>query len=334
MRKFTCAIFCCFMVIVALAACGAASAAPVHTMRIGHAQPENNPRHISLLAFKEMVEEKTNGGIFVEIFPVGQLGTEKEMLEAVMMGTLQGFRGGQFDFLPKLLIFSLPFLVENSTQIDALLNSDFALELCEPSQADNTLILGMGDAGGFRQFSNNVRPIKSPADLVGLKMRTNGMDTMDRTFRALGATTVVIPYGELYMALRTGVADGQENPAVNVEGMKFYEVQRYFTAVNYQFHPDPFYVNLTWFNGLPAEYQQILKECTPEMMRINNQAIADNQDAAFKVIAEHAELYHLTEAELQAFKDAAQVVYDDYVAEGKLTQAELDKMRQIVADAK
>ncbi len=80
-------------------------------------------------------------------------------------------------------------------------------------------------------------------------MRTNGMKTIDMTFQAMGATTTTIPYSDLYMGLKTGVADGQENPWVNVEGMKFYEVQKYFTEVNYQFHPDPFYVNAAWWNG-------------------------------------------------------------------------------------
>lgn len=306
----------------------------VYTLQIAHAQPETNPRHISLLAFKEMVEKKTNGGVMVELFPAGQLGTEKEMLESVKMGTLQGFRGGQFDFLPKLLIFSLPFLCENAKQVEALCNSEFALSVCEDAKKDNTLILGLGDAGGFRHFSNNVKPIKKPADLVGLKMRTNGMDTIDRTFKALGATTVSVPYADLYMALKTGVADGQENPAVNVEGMKFYEVQKYFTMVSYQFHPDPFYVNLQWFESLPAEYQDILRECTVEMMKVNNQAIADNEAKAIKVIEDNAEVYYPAAEELKAFKEGVKPVYDQYVAEGKLSQEELDTMLKIVSDAK
>lgn len=133
----------------------------VYTLQIGHAQPETNPRHISLLAFKEMVEDKTNGGIIVEIFPAGQLGNEKEMVEAVKMGTLQGMRGGHFEYLQKALIFTLPFLCENAKQVEALMNSDFALEICEPAKEHGLIVLGIGDAGGFRHFSNNVRQIKN-----------------------------------------------------------------------------------------------------------------------------------------------------------------------------
>jgi len=303
----------------------------VYTMQIGHAQPVDNPRHVSLEAFKKIVEEKTNGGIKVELYPAGQLGTEKEMLEQTCSGVIQGFRGGQFDFLPKLLIFSLPFLTENSEEITRLMSSDFAKEVCKDSQKDGALILGLGDAGGYRQFSNGKHPITKPSDLIGLKMRTNGMDTIDKTFKALGASTVSVPYNDLYMALKTGVADGQENPWVNVTGMKFYEVQKYFTAINYQFHPDPFYVNLQWFNSLPPEYQQVLKDATDEMFAINNQKIAEMQNGALETIKKNAEVYELTPAEREEFKKAVQVVYDQYLAEGRITQQELDTMRAIVA---
>jgi C4-dicarboxylate-binding protein DctP len=267
----------------------------------------------------------------VEIFPAGQLGTEKEMLEQVCSGVIQGFRGGQFDFLPKLLIFSLPFLTENDEEINRLMNSDFAKEVCRDSIKDGAIILGLGDAGGYRQLSNNKHPITKPADLVGLKMRTNGMDTMDKTLKALGASTISVPYNDLYMALKTGIADGQENPFVNVEGMKFYEVQKYFTDIRYQFHPDPFYVNVEWYNTLPEDYQKIVNDATTESMVVNNKAIADNQQAALDVIKAHSEVYILTPAERQAFKNAVEVVYDQYLKEGRLTQAELDKMRALVA---
>lgn len=120
----------------------------------GHAQPEDTPRFVSMEQFAADVAEATNG----------QLGTEKEMLEQVVAGTV---------------------------------------------------IINLCDAGGYRQFSNSKHAIKAPADLKGLKMRTNGMKTIDMTFQAMGATTTTIPYSDLYMGLKTGVADGQENPWVN-----------------------------------------------------------------------------------------------------------------------
>lgn len=305
------------------------------TMMVGHAQPEGNPRYVSMEKFAEDVAAKTNGHVTVEVFGNGQLGTEKEMLEQVVAGTVQGMRGGQFDFSPRLLMFTLPFLAQNRTQVTALLQSDLAKKVCAEAEAETgTVIINLCDAGGWRQFSNSKHAITKPEDLVGLKMRTNGMNTIDKTFVALGATTT-IPYSDLYMGLKTGVADGQENPWVNVEGMKFYEVQKYFTEVNYQFHPDPFYVNAAWWNELPQEYRDIISECATEMGAYNDQLIDENQEAAKQVVIDAGcEVYEPSEEELKAFQDAVQVVYDQCVEEGIMTAEELQEMLDIVANAK
>lgn len=306
------------------------------TMMIGHAQPEGNPRFVSMEKFAADVAEKTNGHVTVEVFGNGQLGTEKEMLEQVVAGTVQGMRGGQFDFSPRLLMFTVPFLTQNRAQVTALLQSDLAKKVCAEAEGETgTVIINLCDAGGYRQFSNSKHPITKPEDLQGLKMRTNGMNTIDKTFIALGATTTTIPYSDLYMGLKTGVADGQENPWVNVEGMKFYEVQKYFTEVNYQFHPDPFYVNAAWRNGLPAEYQEIISQCATEMGTYNDQLIDENQEAAKQVVIDAGcEVYEPSAEELKAFQDAVQVVYDQCIEEGIMTADELKEMQGIVANAK
>ena len=304
-----------------------------YTMIVGHAQPESNPRYISMEKFAADVAEKTNGHVTVEVFGNGQLGTEKEMLEQVVQGVTQGMRGGQYDFSPRLLMFTLPFLANNRAEVTALLQSDLAKKVsAEAAETTGTVIINLCDAGGFRQFSNNTRPLTKPEDLKGLKMRTNGMKTIDLTFQAMGANTVSVPYADLYMGLKTSIADGQENPWVNVEGMKFYEVQKYFTEVNYQFHPDPFYVNAEWWNSLPAEFQAILTECATAMGEYNDQLIDQNSDAAKQVVVDAGcEVYVPTAEELAAFQAACQPVYSQVVEEGICTQAELDEMLAIVA---
>ena len=304
-------------------------------MMVGHAQPEGNPRYVSMEKFAADVAEKTNGHVKVTVFGNGQLGTEKEMLEQVVAGVVQGMRGGQFDFSPRLLMFTAPFMTNTRAEVTALLHSDLAKKVCaEAEESTGTVIINLCDAGGYRQFSNGKHPITKPEDLVGLKMRTNGMKTIDMTFTAMGATTTTVPYADLYMGLKTGIADGQENPWVNVVGMKFYEVQKYFTEVNYQFHPDPFYVNAAWWNSLPEEFRTIISECATEMGDYNDQLIDENSEAAKQqIIDSGAEVYVPTAEELQAFKDAAQVVYQQMVDEGICTQEEMDEMLSIVAGA-
>ena len=306
-----------------------------YTMIVGHAPPDGNPRYVSMEQFAADVAEKTNGHVTVEVFGNGQLGTEKEMLEQVVQGVTQGMRGGQFDFSPRLLMFTLPFLTNTREEVTALLQSDLAKKVSAEAEATTgTVIINLCDAGGYRQFSNSKHPIKAPADLKGLKMRTNGMKTIDMTFQAMGATTTTIPYSDLYMGLKTSVADGQENPWVNVEGMKFYEVQKYFTEVNYQFHPDPFYVNAAWWNALPEEFRDAITECATAMGEYNDQLIDQNSSAAKQTIVDYGcEVYEPSADELKAFQTAVQSVYDQCVTEGICTADEIKEMQDIVAKA-
>lgn len=301
-------------------------------MIVGHAQPKGNPRFVSLEKFAKDVEERTNGHVKVTVYGNGQLGTEKEILEQVVQGTIQGMRGGQFDFCPRLQMFCAPFMTQTRAQVTALLQSDLAKKVCaEAEETSGTVIINLCDSGGYRQFSNNVRPIKNPDDLKGLKIRTNGMKSYDLTFQAMGASTVVIPYADLYMSLKTGVVDGQDNPFGNVTSMKFYEVQKYFTAVNYALGPDPFYVNGEWWNSLPKEYQDIISACATEQGEYNDQLVDEGEEKAKQVIIDSgAELYVPTEEELQQFIEAVQPAYQSMIEEGLCTQEELDEMWEIV----
>ncbi len=346
----------CVMLAGLLAACGGGGAEPTpagggpaqesrgadpyaelgeYTMTVAHAQPEGNPRSVSLLRFAADVEDATYGHVKVEIVGDSKLGSEREQLEQVMAGTVQGMRGGQFDFTPRLLMFTLPFLTSDRAQIDALLESDLAKEICdEAGKTTGTVILDLCDAGGYRQLSNNVRPIKSPEDLKGLRMRTNTMETTAKVFEAMGATAESIPYADLYMSLQTDLVDGQDNPWINVHDKELYNVQKYFTEVNYQFHPDPFYVNAQWWKALPREFREILADCAEEMGTYNDRLIDEGTQAAKEAIERSGTtIYVPTEREMDAFRAAMEPVYDWYVDEGICTAQELAELQQIVDEA-
>ncbi len=346
----------CAMLAGTLAACGDSGAQPTpdpgaptgesrgadpyaglgeYTMTVAHAQPEGNPRSVSLLRFAADVEDATYGHVKVEVIGDSKLGSEREQLEQVMAGTIQGMRGGQFDFTPRLLMFTLPFLTSGRAQVTALLESDLAKEICdEAGKTTGTVILDLCGGSGYRQLSNNVRPIKRPEDLEGLRMRTNTMETTAMAFEAMGATTESIPYADLYVSLKTNVVDGQDNPWINVRDMEFYKVQKYFTEVNYQFHPDPFYVNAKWFSALPKEFREILADCADKMGAYNDQLVDEGNQAAKEVITRSgAEIYVPTESEMEAFRAAMEPVYEQYVAEGICTAEELAEMQRIVSEA-
>lgn len=301
-------------------------------MKFGHSMPTNTPRHQSLLKFKEMVEERSKGEIKVELYPSGQLGNESEMIEMLKMATLEGFRGGVFAAqAPKLELYTMPFLFSNIENIYKITRGPIGEKIAKTAEENGLKILATGDGGGFRQMSNNVRPIVTPDDMKGLKMRTPPMASIIKTMEALGANPVSIPYVETYMALKTGVADGQENPFVNIATMKFHEVQKYLTVMNYQFHPEPFSVSLSWFNSLSPEHQKIIEDAAKEAIIYSDSLIKGAADEAFETIkAAGVEIVTLTDEQKKPFIEKVQSVYEAFVQEGVFTMEELQEIQKIL----
>lgn len=301
-------------------------------MKIGHSFPTNTSRHQSLLKFKEMVEKRTSGGVVVELYPSGQLGKEMEMLEAVKMGALEGLRCGPFeDAAPELLIYTMPFLFNNMDAVHRVTRSDVTDRIVQATEKNGLKVLAVGDSGEFRHFTNNTRPITKPEDMKGLKMRTPPMESIVKIMEAIGANPVSIPFAETYMALKTGVADGEENPFTNIDKMKFYEVQKYLSVVNYQYHAEMLYVPLSWFNALDKATQDILLECAKEHMILNDELLKEESLQSYQVLVDNMEVNTLTEEQRQVFIDKVQPVYDYYISKGIFSQADIDEIRKVAA---
>ena len=151
------------------------------------------------------------------------------------------------DANPKFNLLTMPFLVDGWDQAMRLVNSEFMQRINEDARNNGWHIPATGISQGFRAHTNNVRPIRSPDDLKGLKMRVPLQDVFVRTALAFGANPQEIPAVEIYQALQTGVVDGQDNPPSNIWDYKVYEVSKYVTITYYATGPDPFLVNLACF---------------------------------------------------------------------------------------
>ncbi len=304
----------------------------VYTLKIGHVMSVDSIRQKALLDFKKYVEEKSNGQIKVEIYPGSQLGNEADMIEAMKMGTLEGFVGGVFDSqTPKLNLILMPFFFENQEDLMKVAHSEIGTMIMKSAEAYGIKMLAFGD-GGSREFTNNVRPIRTPADMKGLKIRAPAIESIIQTLNALGANVVSIPLGDAYMALKTGVADGQENPLPTIGDSKFYEVQKYMTLIDYQFHPEPIDVGLAWYNKLPSELQKVLQDGAWLYVDSQNALRKELNDYYYKMIVDAGvQVYKPTSAEREMFVKACQPVYDYFINKGTFTKADLDAMRKIIA---
>lgn len=307
------------------------TAAGQFVMRVGHVQTKASPRHRSLLKFKEEVEDKTNGKIKVEIYPNGMLGGETEMTDMVENGELEAVRGGDLEYVPKSTMLGLPMIADNIEEARKLCSSDLVKDMLVTAESDHNMkVLAIGDYSGFMQFTNNVRKIRTPEDMRGLKMRT-ALEVTDLSMEAFGAYTETIPFTGLYDALADGKVDGQENPLAVIDSNRLYEVQKYVTIIDYMFLPELMYVNLDWWNELDAGHQEILESAARSMMEENSRITDSENEQYIEHLRDNGcEVTILTSAERDAFRPLAKQVWRRYVDIGRISGDELDEMLAVI----
>ena len=285
-----------------------------YIFRYCNSQPAQHPRSQSMIFFKEELEKRTAGKIQVENYFSAILGTEFEVLDMVATGTLQGTRSGGFTNVNKKYnIFMLPFLVEDWDQAMKLMSSDFTKKVNEGSRANGFHVPVCGISQGFRAHTNNVRPIESPADIKGLKMRVPQQEVYVVNAQVLGVNPQEIPYSEAYMALKLGVVDGQDNAVSNIWDYKIYEVQEYLTITNYAIGPDPFIVNLKWYSNLPESLKRIFDEVAVEAMKYSDQLNREKETEYIGLLSEELKTNYVTSENREKFREASKPVYQYFI---------------------
>ncbi len=308
---------------VSLAFAMPASAAEF-TFKFAHAQPPTSVRHKSMEMFKEKLEKASNDRIKVEVFGGGTLGNESELMDMVKMGSIQGTRGGAFAKAnKKFLIYTLPFLFNDSESVLKAMRSSFGADIGKHAEQNGYYIPATGVAGGFRQISNSKKPINTPDDIAGLKIRTPPIETIVKTMQALGASPQSIPYGETYMALKMGVVDGQENPPSNIAEMKFYEAQKFLSLVDYQIHPDPFMVNLKWYQSLPTDLKTVFDKVSKESMEWSDTNWLASEATYMDTLKKNMTVNTVSAENRAKFVAKVKPVWEGYTKDGTFTEAEI-----------
>lgn len=239
----------------------AALAADV-SVRLGHVLPESHSWHIAATGFAEEVAERTEGRVAIEVFPSGQLGSEKEVIEGLQFGSVQaGLIGsGSFQGIePRIGIIEMPYAWGAREQAFAALDGDLGAELSGLLDAKGIKVLGWWE-NGFRNITNNVRPIETPADLAGLKIRVTPDKVRLATFEGLGAEPAPLSFGELYSALQQGLFDAQENPLAIIYSASFFEVQKYVSLSEHIWGAATLTMSKSTWDKISSEDQAIVME--------------------------------------------------------------------------
>ena len=222
-------------------------------------------------------------------------------------------------------MYTLPFLFENADKVVAVMRSDLGKAINKGAMANGIYIPATGVAGGMRNITNSKQPIATVGDLKGLKMRTPPIDVTIRTFKALGANPQQVAYTETYMALKTGVVDGQENPFSNAVDMKFYEAQKYLSVVNWQVHPDPFYVNPAWYKSLPDDLKAVFDAVAEATMIYSDTIWLNSEVGYFNILKDKLAVNHMDPKDRPGFLEGVKGVWQYYVDKGYFTWDEINK---------
>lgn len=285
------------------------------TIKVGHGAAEAFHMHRALLKFEELVEAGSGGEIDVQIFPSSQMGPDREMIEGVQTGVLEmaippsSFFAG---WDPAFAVIELPYMYASK---------DIAFDVLDGSAGDGMLsrvenqgLVGLGWLElGVRNVTNNVRPVATPEDLEGVKLRTMKVPAHVATFETLGANPTPMNFGEVYSALQQGVIDGQENPLAIITSQRFYEVQKYLSTTGHVFAVYLPVISKPFFDSLSAEHQKLVRDLMAAARDHQAQLVASEDAAQLEQIrAAGVEVLELTAEQRQVFADKTESVRLQY----------------------
>jgi tripartite ATP-independent transporter DctP family solute receptor len=321
LRKSLLGVLSVFILSIVLAGCGSSksngkeeSPDETFTLKAGHSLTEDHPYHVVLLELAKAVEERTNGKVKIEVFPLSQLGAERELTEALTLGTADmsiSSTAPIANFYKQIGILDLPFLFESREHAYKVLDGEVGQELLKGMEDIGIVGLAWGE-NGFRHITNSKHDITKPEDLKGLKIRTQENPIHIDAFTALGAKPTPMAWNEALTALQQGVVDAQENPIIVADTYKLYESkQTHMTLTGHLYSPAVFMISKATWDKLPKEYQNILKEETKKAADHERELIAKSDEDSLKVLKEKG-VKIIENVDVAPFREAIKSVYEKY----------------------
>lgn len=282
-------------------------------IKLAHVVNEKDGFHIAALKFKELVEQKTNGQVKIEVFPNASLGDERTLIEGMQLGTVDMgviTNGPIANFMPQIAVFEMPFIFASPEEAYKVLDGEVGQKVLKSLESINLKGLAFAERG-FRNLTNSKRPVNKPADVAGLKIRVMENPVYIDTFKALGANTVPMAWTECLTALQQGTIDGQENPVGVIYSFKLYESQKHLSLTKHTYAPATILMSKKVFDSLPKETRDILvksaQEAAVHERKVNNDQMADQ----IKALKEK-DMQIIEQPDLASFQEAVKPVYEKY----------------------
>lgn len=316
MKNFTLLIL---VTALILSACGRPNIdeqAGQKTIRIAYLVNPTQSSHLIMEDFKAQVEEESGGDLQVELYPSGALfPSDREAIEAVQLGNVEmtlpalaSVSGFHQDFM----ILDLPYLFEDEEEAYSVLDGPFGQDLLDGLEDANIKGLAYGE-NGFRHITNNIRPVHTPKDIEGQKMRTLESPVHTDVFNAFGANASPFAFGEMYSTLQQGTYDAMESPIALLYTSNLYEVQDYMSLTSHVYMPTALLMNDDFYESLSEEHQKIVMDAS-EMFKDEQRQLEQQQNEEYmqEMLDAGLQVNELTDEEKQAFRDKAQPVFDKY----------------------
>ncbi len=249
------------------------------TFRFGYEAPRSDSQHIAAKKFNELLQQKSNKGLKLSLFPDSTLGNAQTAISGVRGGTIDLAMSSSSNFTglaSELNVIDIPFIFKDRSHAYQVLDGEIGQTLLAKLEAHGLKGLAFWEVG-FRGFTNSKHPVTKPEDIKGLKVRTNQNPMYIKAFSILGANPVPMPLSELYTALETKAVDAQEHPIGIVWSAKLYEVQKYFSPTNHGYTPLIVVMNKAKFDTLSAEQQKAISEAAIEAGKYQRQLNLDNE---------------------------------------------------------
>ncbi len=294
----------------------------------------DHPLGVAGQKFADLVSEKSGGKITVTVYPGAVLGSDQQNLSAVRGGTLDftTMATGLLAGIDKeFMVFDLPFMFNSSEEAYALSDGPVGTGLMEGLSEAGIRGLGIWDLG-FRNMTNNRRPIATLEDIEGLKLRVIAAPVYIDLFTQLGANPVPMTFGEVYGALESGAIDGQDNPLAVIQSAKFAEVQDYLSITRHIYTGMPFLMSGQTWDGLSEDERAIITEAADEAKIFGRDLVQEQEAAAIEALGAEMEVNELAPEEVARMREAAKPVIDKFAAEAGAdvmarAEAELSAMR-------
>ena len=283
------------------------------TLRLAHVVNEQDGFHIAAVKFQDLVAERTEGVVSIELYPNASLGDERTLLEGMQIGTVDMgviTNGPVANFVEEMAVFELPFLFPSPQAAYAVLDGPIGQELLDKLSEVNLKGLAYAERG-FRNLTNSEREVNKPEDMDGLRIRVMENPVYVDTFRALGANAIPMAWTEALTAMQQGTIDGQENPVNVVHSFKLNETQNYMTLSRHTYAPAIFVMGMPAWTKLPEAAQDVLAQAAQEAAEYERKV---NAEMASKQLAElrEAGMQINDNPDIEAFQAAVAPVYEKY----------------------